>query len=343
MGKGLSWQKLAAESRTSRRSKKVILKVDAIQEAGRYPEAVYPFVPGAGITRDTAYAEAVAQAEQAFQAEVARRLALTPRKRVYVLVHGFANTFDDAAFAMAEMWHFLGREGVPVIYTWPAGHKGLLRGYNYDRESGEFTIFHLKQFLRALAGTPGLEDIVLMAHSRGTDVAASAFRDLFIESAAAGADPIERLRISNVILLAPDMDMEVTTQRFGAEGVMAGAGQVTVYVSENDRAIGAADWLFGSIQRLGTLTAGTLTGKAAGFSARLRSNLERLPMLQCIEFRDKTGFMGHAYYRQSPSASSDLVLMLRYNKQAGDPARPLKEAFHNYWVIEKGYPGDAPH
>jgi len=36
------------------------------------------------------------------------------------------------------------------------------------------------------------------------------------------------------------------------------------------------------------------------------------------------------------------VLMLRYNKKPGDAERPLKEAFHNYWVIERGYPNAAP-
>ena len=45
------------------------------------------------------------------------------------------DSFEDAIFRIAELWHFLGREGVPIAYTWPAGHPGLLRGYNYDRES----------------------------------------------------------------------------------------------------------------------------------------------------------------------------------------------------------------
>ena len=70
---------------------------------------------------------------------------------------------------IAELWHFLGRQGVPILYTWPAGFGGL-RGYTRDRESGGFTIFHLKQFLRLLASTPELEELNIIAHSRGTDV-----------------------------------------------------------------------------------------------------------------------------------------------------------------------------
>ena len=45
---------------------------------------------------------------------------------------------------MAEFWHFLGRLGVPLKYTWPAGRPGL-NGYSYDRESSEFTVNHRRR------------------------------------------------------------------------------------------------------------------------------------------------------------------------------------------------------
>ena len=80
---------------------------------------------------------------------------------------------------MAELWHFLGREGLPIIYTWPAGYPGIF-GYTYDRESSEFTVFHLKQAIRWLAKLPEVENIHLLAHSRGTDVTVSAVRELVI-------------------------------------------------------------------------------------------------------------------------------------------------------------------
>ena len=41
---------------------------------------------------------------------------------------------------IAELWHFLGRQGVPILYTWPAGFGGL-RGYTRDRESGSSPSF----------------------------------------------------------------------------------------------------------------------------------------------------------------------------------------------------------
>ena len=95
-----------------------------------------------------------------------------------LFVHGYANTFQDASFTMGELCHFLGREFVCAIFTWPAGgSRGLFMGYNVDRESGEFAVHHLKQALRLIADTPGVEKLHVLAHSRGTDVMVTALRE----------------------------------------------------------------------------------------------------------------------------------------------------------------------
>ena len=56
--------------------------------------------------------------------------------------------------------HFLGREFVCAIFTWPAGGtRGLFMGYNVDRESGEFAVEDLKKAIRIIVDTPGVERI----------------------------------------------------------------------------------------------------------------------------------------------------------------------------------------
>ena len=86
------------------------------------------------------------------------------------------NTFEGAIFALAEIWHFLGREGLPIIYAWPVGLFELF-GYTHDRESSKFTVNYLKQIISWLSEQPEIENIHLIAHSRGTDVAVSAIRE----------------------------------------------------------------------------------------------------------------------------------------------------------------------
>jgi esterase/lipase superfamily enzyme len=269
------------------------------------------------------------------KAEVRRRLALTPRKDVYIYVHGYHNTFEDAAFALAELWHFFGRQGLPIIYTWPAGYPGIF-GYTYDRESSEFTVFHLKQVIKWLSDQPEVENIHLIAHSRGTDVALSAFRELVIWARGAGISAREQFKIKNFIFAAPDLDVQVISQRFGAEQLALELDQGTLYSSPGDEAIGFAETLFASPRgRLGTLA---ITELNEAEIARMKANAARITV---VNFEGKSTGYGHSYFRTNPAVSSDLVLMIRYGFKPGDAGRPLEHIGLNFWRVPEGYPADA--
>jgi esterase/lipase superfamily enzyme len=61
---------------------------------------------------------------------------------------------------MGELCHFLGREFVCAIFTWPAGGtRGILFGYDVDYESSVYAVEHLRKTIRTIATTPGLERI----------------------------------------------------------------------------------------------------------------------------------------------------------------------------------------
>ena len=77
------------------------------------------------VVEDPAVVAAVKASVALLRAEVDRRLALTSRKDAYIYVHGYHSTFEDAAFALAELWRFLAQKGLPMIYTWPAGYPGV--------------------------------------------------------------------------------------------------------------------------------------------------------------------------------------------------------------------------
>ena len=46
----------------------------------------------------------------------------------------------------------------------------------------------------------------------------------------------------------------------------------------------------------------------------------------------------HSYFRKVPSVSSDLILMLRDDLDAGSPGRPLERIAPKFWKIPAGYP-----
>ena len=306
------------------------IEVVSADELVRFPATPYVYRIGerGEIMPDEETLAELDQATVAARREFSRRLALTPKKEVFILVHGVANQFDDAIISVAEMWHFLGREGVPIAYTWPAGAKGLVF-YNVDRESGEFTVLHLKQFLRALADMPEIEKIHIAAHSRGTDVATTALRELILESRAAGENPRARYKVENLVLVAADLDLEVALQRFVGEAVGPGVGRLTIYANAKDSALAAAKALFKSRQRVGDIDPTELT-------PRQREIMQHIANLNVIVYEGVGGgFFRHGYFRD-PVASSDMIMLLRYGWRPGEGGRQgLEPISSNIWRLRE--------
>src|SRR5262249_32000839 len=324
IGQDVAWDTLGQQSQQAERTQPLPLHIRTMTEQVRFPPTPLPFVlydgqPTVAPAVQEAYEHAAAQVRQ----DLRQRLALTPRKAAYVYVHGYNNTFEDGVLVIAELWHFLGRQGVPILYTWPAGAGSGLRGYTHDRESREFTMLYLKQFLRLLASTPELEELNLIVHSRGTDVMTSVLRELYIETRALGHDFRSVYRIKNVVLAAADLDMEVATQRVAAEYVGLGTERTTLYVSPVDKALAFSDLLFMGLRRMGQVRPQDLTDEE-------RQHLERIAHTQIIDARVPTGFIGHAYFYRHPAVSADLILLLRYQLDPGSPGRPLQARGANF-------------
>ncbi|MHC4947325.1 MAG: alpha/beta hydrolase, partial [Planctomycetota bacterium] len=245
-----------------------------------------------------------------------------------IFVHGYANTFENAAVRTATLWHYLGRRGLPIAYTWPAGQTGLLQGYNYDRESSEFTIFHFKQFMRVLHRIEELERVHVVAHSRGTDVLLTTLRELWIEYRSADR---EVKKLANVIIAAADIDWQVFQQRITAERLPNLLENWVFYMSEEDRAIGLSTWLFSSLARLGRIRADDLTPEQ-------QARLVEAEHVQVIDVRVRGDFFGHAYFVTNPAVLSDLILVIRDGRRAGaENGRPLERLNNVFWSLDDDY------
>ena len=329
-----SWQELIQESTNAKRSRQYALKLGDIQEVG-WMKPVHPSAqesePGLIISRSRVLEKPVELEQQKqFEDLLRNRLAQTPRKDVYLFVHGFNNTFEDAVFRAAEVWHFMGRVGVPIAYSWPAGRGGL-RGYAYDRESGEFTVSHLRHFIKVIAECPDVERLHLVAHSRGTDVTISALRELHLGYAAQGKPTQRELKLENLVLAAPDVDEEVFTQRFVGENLLRAAHRTTIYASAHDKAIELSDLIFASRNRLGTLA-------VKDFSPKIKQALAKMPNVQFIECKVTGWTLSHSYVFTHPAALSDLILVLRDRRPPGaENGRPLHQPAEGVWELTDNY------
>jgi esterase/lipase superfamily enzyme len=334
IGNAEPWEELVKASQTVKRKQELLLRIHSLQEHARFPETPYSFsVVDGTIVEDEETRAEYEQTADKFRRDLGERLADLQRKEVIVFIHGFNNTFQSSALVLAELWHFTGRRGVPLLYSWPAASGGLF-GYFIDRESGEFTIFHLKEFLRLLADTPDIQRIHIIAHSRGTDVMTTALRELVIESRAAGRNPLKDLRIANLILAAPDLDFEVVKQRLIAEKFGPAIGKITIYTNQEDTALNVSESLM-SGTRFGRLDSEDLGQKESQIFSQVRN-------VHIINVEGEVGFLGHSYFRDNPGVSSDLAILIRDGSEPGSEMRPLVHRILNFWDLPAGYPAQAP-
>jgi len=349
IGKDISWDELVEASTTRHRKKELPLRLIEIDETVRLPPSNTPRVllDDGGWAHSPEYVAELAAAGEAIRDLVRERLALTPHKDVFLFVHGYNNTFEDAAFRMAQLWHFLGRRGVPVLYSWPAGRTGMLRGYTHDRESSEFTVFHLKQLSRALTTCDEIKETHVIGHSRGTQVVLDTLRELWIEmrgaeAATTGGDPAtmtwsdrmvgkRKMKLRNIIIAAGDLDWEVFQQRISAESLPVFSESFVFYLCQEDKALGISAWLYDSISRLGRLQMKDLTPEQ-------QENLAAQDAIQVIDVNVRTDYFAHAYFITNPAVLSDLILTLRDGRRAGaENGRPLKRKDGVFWTLTDDY------
>ncbi len=336
IGKGQTWEQVMAMSRSPKRGGDARLRLDSVEERFRYPGT--PYNSWRLTDRSPTYEDFKARMRQTdvqFSELLDEQFSTCTKREVFLYVHGYNNDFEDSLQVMAGFWHFLGRDGVPMVFTWPAGAPGLT-GYTTDRESGEYAIFHLKQLLTALSFDPDVEGVHILAHSRGTDVVCTALRELTIAVRARGENPRETLKIDNLILASPDIDASVFAQRFLAERLTQSIGRLTIFMSPHDHALALSRWLHGSVWRLGLLNLKKLSRDEL-------AELERIPNMTIIDAKVSTNFIGHNYFYTNPAVTSDLVLLLRDGRPPGvENGRPLEPLAINFWRVFDGYPLAQP-
>ena len=172
-----------------------------------------------------------------------RQLALIPKRRVLVFVHGFNNKFADAVFRYAQIIHDSRAPVLPVLFTWPS--RGSVLAYGYDRESTNYSRDALESVLQALARDPDVGEVSILAHSMGNWLTLEALRQMAIRNGSLPA------KIRNIMLAAPDVDVDVFKRQMAEIGPHS--ANMTLFVSQDDRALAVSGRLWGGATRLGAI------------------------------------------------------------------------------------------
>ncbi len=169
---------------------------------------------------------------------------LAPKSgRVLVFVHGYNTRFESSVFHFVQLVHDMGTDAAPVLFSWPS--RGRLLDYNYDRESANYSRSDLAGLLRAVARSPNVKDIVVVAHSMGAWLTVESLRQIALEDGRVPA------KISNLILASPDLDIDVFRRQVAEMG--ADRPHITIFVSRHDRALALASLIAGGVTRVGAV------------------------------------------------------------------------------------------
>ncbi|MGJ8628078.1 MAG: alpha/beta hydrolase [Sulfitobacter sp.] len=324
------WDDLVARTHVDRGGKISRLDVKGLRELVRFADIPLKTERRDGqlrvLTNDQQEYEA---RTEAFQAAIRDEVRRTGNGRVLVYVHGVSNGFEDSLQTLANLWHFSGRRSTPIVFSWPAGNSGIL-GYFRDREAGEFSVYHAKEFLRMIAAIPEVEDIDIVAHSRGTSVMTQALREMVIFNRGRGVAPKLAMKTGTLILAAPDLDVGVVRQRLVSERFSEAFEQVNIYVNPDDVALRLSSFLT-KYPRIGA-------ARNEDFNSGEVQRLRKQELIHIIRVEETASGDSHSYFRGNPAVLSDIVLALRTRAFPGGTLRPLEEDADAIWRLHPNYP-----
>jgi len=297
---GTTWDDLKRVSLLKNRTREFPLQVTAAEEFGILARTFSEFDPPEMRRKKSD------MAGRRFAAAVEERLKRSPQKDIVVYVPGFKVNFENPLLVTAELWHYLGYEGAFIAFAWPATPS--VWAYASDAETAALSSRNLRIFLQYLADATSARRIHVLGYSAGSRLITRAFYDLALIHASDDDAAIRKaLRVGQVILVGSDVDRDIFAGML-LDGILRIPEHFSVYMSTADSALGMSSWLLNR-QRLGQLV------KGQTMRAHVNELLRAVPNLSLIDVSEaEQAFAGngHAYFRKSPWASSDILAALRF-------------------------------
>ena len=158
-----------------------------------------------------------------------------------LFVHGYNTDFSESLYRAAQLRHDFDLAMPLTLFSWPsAGEAGL---YIYDRDSVKTSRDQLASVIKLMASSQ-LDDIVLIAHSLGSELLMETLRQIALANH--GALPS---KIHSIILISPDLDIDVFNAQLSAIKVLP--REFAIFASQKDKALQLSSFLAGDRNRVG--------------------------------------------------------------------------------------------
>jgi esterase/lipase superfamily enzyme len=234
------------------------------------------------------------------------------KRDVFIFVHGYNVSFEDAALRTAQLARDLSFEGGPVMFSWPSKGK-LLSGYLSDEGTIQWSRPHLRKFIEDVCTSCKANSIHLIAHSMGSRALVEV-----VQALSASSLPVSTLK--QLIFAAPDVDSGVFQQ--AAKVLSAMCTRVTLYASDNDQALKFSKTIHG-YARAGEAGTGILL--VAGVDTIDASLVD-------------TDFLGHSGFATANPLMQDVYYLLQHG-HSPDQRFGLdlqSSASGRYWSFKAG-------
>jgi esterase/lipase superfamily enzyme len=207
-------------------------------------------------------------------------------KDVFVFVHGFNSSFEDAARRTAQLAYDLDFDGVPMFFSWPS--QASTTAYTVDEAAVNVSGRRMAEFLDRVVQESGAQRVHLIAHSMGNRALIEA-----LQTYLAKRKPDERHDLfGQVIFTAPDVDRDYFVE--AVDALRPAAVRTTLYASNNDLALKTSQKIHGAPR--------------AGLAG---SGIIALPGIDTIDMSGiEADLLGHSYFAVNSGAIYDLFRLL---------------------------------
>ncbi|KLN61871.1 hypothetical protein WH96_06240 [Kiloniella spongiae] len=220
---------------------------------------------------------------------------------LFIYIHGYNNTFEDAIFRAAQLTTDLESKDLtltPVIFSWPSGSttKGFDLPSDYLRAwtNKEWAKKDLADFLLLATENKKSKNVFILAHSLGAGLLGEALEQIRIQ------EPKKSKLFNQIILVGADIDTQ-TFKNVISPQFQTLSRKTTIYASNNDNPLKTSKSVHVGHPRLGDSS-----------DLEKLTSINNLRGIDAIEVNGvKFNLFGHSYYAEMESTLIDITSVMR--------------------------------
>lgn len=228
--------------RVSYASIKVSLPPDTVRKIG---DVQWPKTLPGDPARDFVTVSADYLDHQSFSGALSNAIKHSDSNKVLIFVHGFNNRFDEAVYRFAQIAHDSKAPAVPVLFSWPSRGVVGLAAYHDDMQNATSSRAALEQLFDTIAANQNVKEVNVLCHSMGCLLTLQALHAKALNAASIGD------KIANVLLVAPDVDVNVFQKQMRQMG--HSMPRFALFLSQDDHALKVSKAISGGQTRLGDI------------------------------------------------------------------------------------------